>query len=103
MDTDYLTPMAYATLRLAHEASEPMRAEIGFAAKDYRCEDDYLAGIAEFLQEILDDPFEYLESWNLEEELDIDSFTKAVEGILAHVNSTLSTPRILRGKPPFED
>ncbi|MDO8540425.1 MAG: hypothetical protein Q7S40_08275 [Opitutaceae bacterium] len=102
MDTDDLTPMAYSTLSLAYDACEPMRAEIGMAARDYRTEDEYLRGIAKFLKEILEDPREYLESWNMEDEVDVKAFTAAVEGLLAHIGLTLSTPRAKRGKPPFE-
>ncbi len=79
-----------------------MRAEMGAAARDYRTEDDYLAGIAEFLREVLDDPSDYLEHWNLEEEVKVGVFVKAVEGLLAYVKSTLATSRVARSQvgPP---
>lgn len=102
MDTDDLTPMAYATLSLAYDACEPMRAEIGMAARDYRTEDDYLRGMIEFLEEVRKDPGGYLESWSLEYQIDVTAFTNRIEGMLAHVRVTLSTPRTMRGKPPFE-
>lgn len=101
MDTDDLTPMAYSTLSRAYDACEPMRAEIGAAAMDYRTEDEYLRGIAEFLARILAAPSDYLESWNMGSELDAKTFATAVEDILAYVRLTLGTPIGERGKPPF--
>jgi hypothetical protein len=102
MDTDDLTPMAYATLSLAYQASEPMRAELGVLASNYRSEDEYLTGISEFLDAILEAPGDYIESWYLNDEIEVKTFTKAVESVRAHVISTLATPRSKRGKPPFE-
>ena len=102
MDTDDLTPMAHATLSLAYQASEPMRAELGVLASNYRSEDEYLTGISEFLEAIIKAPSDYLESWNLDDEIEVKAFTRAVESVRAHVISTLATPRSKRGKPPFE-
>lgn len=95
--------MAYDTLSLAYRACEPMRAQIGAAAKDYRSEDDYLKGIAKFLEEILQAPRDYLESWNLDDGSDVKAFARAVEGVLAHVRATLATPQSERGQPPFSE
>jgi hypothetical protein len=101
MDTDDLTPMAYATLQMAYEACEPMRAEIGAKAIHYRTEDEYLVGIAQFLGGVLVDPESHLEFWKLEDQADVRAFMNAVVKILEHVKTTLHTPRIERGKPPF--
>ena len=102
MDTDDLTPMAHATLSLAYQASEPLRAELGVLASNYRSEDEYLTGISDFLEAILKEPSDYLDSWNLNDEIEVKAFTTAVGNVRAHVLSTLATPRSKRGKPPFE-
>ena len=102
MDTDDLTPMAYETLSLAYEACEPMRAEIGCAASGYDTEDEYLAGMLGFFEEVLDAPRDYLERWDLTSEVDTKAFTRAVKRAGAHAASTLRTPQSERGKPPFE-
>jgi len=75
-----------------------MRAEIGAAAKGFRTEDEYLAGIAEFLQEVIDDPSGYLESCGLDDEVKSERVRETVKGVLRHVTSTLATPRIDRGR-----
>jgi len=102
MDTDDLTPMAYRTLRLAYAAFEPMRCDIGVMARDYGTEDEYLRGIVKLLGKVMEEPGDYLESWNMEDGVDSKEFVAAVERVLKHVKSTLSTPRRKRGKPPFE-
>ena len=102
MDTDDLTPMAYKTLSLAHEACEPMRAEIGAAASGYHTEDEYLVGMLKFFEEVLDAPQDYLERWDLASDVATKAFSRAVKRAYAHANSTLKTPRSERGKPPFE-
>ena len=102
MDTDDLTPMAYETLSLAYQACEPMRAEIGVAAADYITEDEFLADVGKFMEEILETPEDYLESWDLLGEVELEAFVDGVRHIQAHLAATLITPRKQRGKPPFE-
>jgi hypothetical protein len=102
MDTDDLTPMAYATLSLGYEACEPMRAEIGAAAVAFNTEDEFLHGMSKFMEEILSDPEDYLDSWSLLDEVDQVSFAERVWRIQEHIAVTLKTPQVERGKPPFE-
>ncbi|CAN5496114.1 hypothetical protein BH23VER1_BH23VER1_04600 [soil metagenome] len=52
MDTDELTPMAYATLSLGYDACEPLRAEIGAAAAGFKSEDEFLHGVSQFVEDI---------------------------------------------------
>ena len=102
MDTDDLTPMAYETLSKAFEISDVLRAEVGVSAADFKTEDDFLRGTLEFLDEILEEPEEYLDSWNLVDDLDLRAFTKGVKDLRSHVTTTLITPQSQRGTPPFE-
>ena len=102
MDTDDLTPMAYATLSLSYEACEPLRAEIGAAATDFKTEDEFLRGVSEFIEDILRDPRDYLDSWNLLEEMEEAAFAERVRRVQDHIAATLKTPHAQRGKPPFE-
>jgi len=101
MDTDDLTPMAHETLRLAHKAAEPLLAEIGAAASEFKAEDDFLRGVSAFLQELLDDPEDYLDSWALLGEVEVEAFAKKIARIRTHIETTLKTPMAKRGKPPF--
>ena len=103
MDTDDLTPMAYETISLAYEACQPLRAEIGASAREFRTEDEFLCGVATYVEEILEDPEGYLDSWNLLDEVSVRAFVEKVRRVEAHIAATLNTPRIQRGKPPFEE
>jgi hypothetical protein len=102
MDTDDLTPLAHETLSLAYDACDPLRADLGAGARDYKTEDEYLRAVEKYLRQILKHPKSYLEYWNLEDEIQVRAFSKGVKGVLAHVEKTLATPRSERGKPPFE-
>ncbi len=61
MDTDYLTELAYETLSKAFDVSDILRAEIGASALAFKTEADFLRGTLAFLDEILEDPEEYLD------------------------------------------
>ena len=102
MDTDDLTPLAHVTLSLCYEACDPLRAEIGATAGGFNTEDEFLQGIAKFMEGILRNPGDYLKSWNLLDEVDQTSFSKKVQRVRDHIAFTLKTPPAERGKPPFE-
>ena len=54
------------------------------------------------MEEILSDPEDYLDSWNLFDEVDPASFAERVRRVQEHIVVTLKTPRAERGKAPFE-
>jgi len=54
------------------------------------------------MQELLDAPEEYLDSWDMLESVEVDAFLAAIRRVKAHVAATLETPIAQRGKPPFE-
>jgi len=103
MDTDDLTEMAYETLAQAHAVCDVLRAEIGASAASFKTEDEFLRGTLEFLDGILADPEEYLESWNLLGGKNTQSFVKKIRVVRNHVSATLNIPVAQRGKPPFEE
>ena len=103
MDTDDLTPMAYATLSLGFEACEPLRAEIGATANDFSTEDEFLQGLARFMEEIISGHEDYLDSWDLHDQVDQVVFLEKIRHVQDHIVLTLKTPRTQRGKPPFEN
>ena len=102
MDTDGLTPMAYATITRAEEVLDVLRSEIGASASDKKSEDDFLRGVRAHLRGILRSAREYLDSWNYLDGVDNRSFRKGVKEILAYVEQTLATPYEQRGAPPFK-
>ena len=102
MDTDDLTEMAYETLAQAYAVCDVLRVEIGASAASCKTEEEFLRGTLEFLDAILEDPEEYLESWNLLAETNAQSFVRGIGVVRHHVSATLNTPIGQRGKPPFE-
>ncbi len=102
MDTDQLTEMAYETVTRAYDVCEFLRAEIGASAASFRSENDFLRGTLEFLNTILEDPEDYLDSCGLLDETDAASFAIGVDALRAHVTKTLKTPKERRGKTSLE-
>jgi hypothetical protein len=101
MDTDELTSMAYQTITLAYDVSENLRAELGASASAFSCEDDFLEGTVAFLDEILSDPREYLDTWNALGDTDVQKFSDGVRRLRDHVVRTLKTARSKRGGTGF--
>ncbi len=102
MDTDYLTPMAYDCIRLADDATDVLKSEIGAACSDYRSEDAYLQGIRAVVMEIEEDPEDYLDWWDLIEDTDITEFKKRLRILREHIEKTIKTPIEERGEPEFK-
>ena len=102
MDTDDLTEMAYEMISMAGKISECLACDIGVRSKDCHNEDDYLTRTHRFLRGLIRRPRSYLESWNLEDEVDQKMFTKEVTDLVDHISTILATPISERGPTPFE-
>ena len=102
MDTDYLTPMAYECLHLAYDAADVLRTDIGVVCRQYSTEDEYLRGILQDLREIVKDPEDYLDSWNLLDETEVCLFAERVRTLVEHIEKTIGTPLADRGAPDWE-
>ena len=98
MDTDYLTEKAYHVIRLAADASDFLRSDIGVACSEYQNEDDYLKGILEFVKEIDENAKGYLDDWNILDQTDINLFKKRVIILRDYIKETLSIPISERGE-----
>ena len=70
---------------------------MGVRSKDYKDEKAYLHGILKFVREIKTDPEAYLDSWNLLDDIDLDTFVKGIEGLEKHILKTIETPLRQRG------
>lgn len=101
MDSDDLTPMAYETLSQAFCIHDALRSEIGASAIHYRNEDDFLRGTLQEVENLIKDPNDYIDMWDLEDEVGIDEFRRRLEPLREHLLTTLSTSIEARGKPPF--
>ena len=98
MDTDDLTPMAYESIIIANEITDFLKCDLGVRSKDYKDENDYLNGILKFIRKVKNATENYLDYWDLLEELDLDSFEKELEYLEKHILKTIKTPIEQRGK-----
>ncbi|MBN2466689.1 MAG: hypothetical protein JXD19_00945 [Deltaproteobacteria bacterium] len=99
MDTDDLTEMAWGIIVSASQVSDTLKAELGAMASRFKTEDEWLRGVRAHLVEILEDPAEYVDSWDLE---NTEAVTATMIGSTAaelrdRVDSVLSTPMNQRG------
>ena len=98
MDTDDLTQKAYGVLiGESGQISDCLRAEIGASAADYPNEDAYLRAMHSSLECIADSAAEYLESWDLLDEIDPVYFRRQVRELADRVMSVLVEPKRERG------
>lgn len=97
MDTDDLTENAYEILPFTHEINEFLWVEFGSMCRDYKNEDEYLNGLLNYTIEIKNDPDEFIDAWNLEENIKIKDLTKIEEKI----RSVLSIPFEKRKESTF--
>lgn len=101
MDTDYLTEMAYNCIRLANEASDVLKSELGAMCSRFETEDVYLKGILRYVKRIERDPEGYLDCWNLLDDIDLDIFAQRVKILREYIDTAIATPIKDRGKPAF--
>ena len=101
MDTDYITEMAYQTIVIADLISDYLKVDVAVMSKDYDNENDYLNGVLVFVRDIKNNPEDYLDYWNIHDEIDIISFIRSLEKLEKHIEMVLGTPIEKRGNPPF--
>ena len=91
--------MAYECIRLAEDATDVLKSELGAACSGYGTEDEYLKDILEKMQQIQGDPREYLDWWKLLEQSNIIVFARKIKALKTHIEKTIATPLKNRGKP----
>lgn len=99
MDTDDLTEMAWNVIVRAARVSDTLKSELGAMARQFKSEDEWLRGVRAHLEEITEDPAEYVDSWNLENEEGITStmIGSCATEICLRVNEILTIPLSKRG------
>jgi hypothetical protein len=97
MDTNDLTQMAYDSIWYANDAVDFLKTELGATCSEYKTEDDYLKAILERVEEIEEDPEDYLDSWNILEQIDIRDFKRKIRKLRKHIEKTIKTPIEKRG------
>ncbi|AKJ65194.1 hypothetical protein [Kiritimatiella glycovorans] len=91
--------MARDCIRLADEAVHTLSSELGAACSQYRSEDAYLEGILLDVKEIEEDPEDYLDWWNMIEEVDVQPLREKLRILREHIEKTIRTPIEERGEP----
>ena len=64
---------------------------LGVRSGNYKNEDAHLNGILKFVRKIKYDPENYLDYWNLWNELDLTAFVKGLKGLEKHILKTIET------------
>ena len=93
MDTDFLTEDAYRVLiGRSGEVSEFLQAEIGASASRYTDEDKYLAGMHEFVSSIAKSPKNYLDFWNILDDVNPAEFAAKLTSLAKDIQSVMNIP-----------
>ncbi len=98
MDTDFLTERAYEVLiGKAGDVSEFLRADIGAASRLYPNEDAYLGAMHHFVSQIADFPDDYLDRWDLLDEVDAGDFGFKAKKLADSIMNVIQTSADKRG------
>ena len=98
MDTDYLTEEAYRVLiGRSGEVSHFLRSEIGASSRFYPNEDAYLGAMHQFVSSIADAPEDYLDGWNLLDDVDADEFGLKAHDLADEIMAVIRLPISERG------
>lgn len=97
MDTDDLTLMAYECIQYGNDVVDFLKAELGAVCMEFKTEDEYLKAILNRVKEIDEDPEDYLDAWNLIEQIDVKDFKRKIKKLEKHIEKTIKTPIEKRG------
>lgn len=98
MDTSFLTRDAYQVLiGRSGEISDILQTEIGAMARSYHGEDNYLKGVHQEMLDIICDPEDWLDFWNLLDDIDSAEFRTALTAFAAEIQQVLQKPIDQRG------
>jgi hypothetical protein len=99
MDTDDLTEMAWDVIVRAALVSDTLKAELGALARQFKSEDEWLRGVQAHLEEIIEDPDEYADYWDLEKEegVTVSMIEDCATELSRRVNEILAVPLNKRG------
>lgn len=98
MYTDGLTPMAYESIVIVNKVTDYLKCDLGVRSENDK--DAYLNGILKFVRKITRNPEDYLDYWNLWNELDLRVFVKGLKELEKHILKTIDTPFDQRGDVP---
>jgi hypothetical protein len=97
MDTNDLTLMAHEMLDLADSIDRTVLLEIASICHNFDEEDKYLHEAVKCLEDIIDDPDDFLDFWNLEDEFHPSVLKARVRDVVIYAKKVLVTPKAKRG------
>ena len=92
MDTDDLSDMAYRCIVRANDVHHILKSELGAESKNHKTENSYLRSVLFHVESIKSDTADYLESWNIEDAVEIDQFKLKIDVLYEQIKTTISTP-----------
>lgn len=78
-----------------------LKCELAVLCGRFETEDEFLAGVLEYLAKLAGAPEEYLDYWGLRDDAGVSVFSEKLDAVRRHVEATLRTPYAERGKQPF--
>ena len=100
MDTDYLSLQAYGIIEYAASFDDTLKSILGSSCSECKDEDEYLKNALELIEEIEEEPSEYLEEWGLNEQFTVAQYRKHLKGLKAEVKKVMEIPK---DKKTFEE
>ena len=76
MDTDYLSHQAYGIIQYAAGFDDTLKSILGSSCSECKNEDEYLKNVLEIIEEIEEEPSEYLEEWCLADQFTAVQYRK---------------------------
>jgi hypothetical protein len=97
MDTNDLTEKAYEILAIAESINHTLTVQIGAMCGRYRTEDQFLKEVIKLIRGIANNPEEFMDDWDLWDEIDVPTFVSGLSKLRKYVNEVMKTPISDRG------
>ena len=97
MDTNDLTEKAYEILRIAESINHLITIQLGALCGQFNDEDKYLKGVLKLLAAIKIDTKEFIEDWDIAEEIDGQTLYTGLVKLEKYTTEVLKTPIEKRG------
>ncbi len=97
MDTNDLTEKSYEILKLSEHIDHIITVHIGAMCSRYNDEDAFLCHALKLIQEIIDDPDEFIEDWGIEEIIEPEAFRSGLYSLKSYIQSVMAIPYKERG------
>ena len=97
MDTNDLTVKAYEVLNISEETNHLITVHIGAMCSRFSNENDFLEAVSELINSIKDNPEDFIDNWDLADEVNIASLHTGLSKLQNYVFKIIQTPFENRG------